>query len=67
MTEHGYWLQEHGGFTGGGDPAWYCSICNKGFHVYGIEHQNNYRETCPDCGAINEYPYRRRGKDDKTK
>ena len=51
------WLKKKGVITPGGDPAWYCPVCKKGNHVYGIEHARNYMHKCPDCNANLKYPW----------
>ena len=57
-VKHGEWIRVSGYVTPGGDPVWRCSVCGKGLHVYGIEH-NSYGSdiadhqwvACPNCGA----------------
>ena len=54
----GEWIKIGGFVTPGGDPVWKCSICGKGMHVFGVEH-NSYGAdisdsqwiACPNCGA----------------
>ena len=53
----GEWEHVHGVVTAGGDPAYRCPKCGKGYHVYGIEHLKDRRAFCPDCGHWNIYPY----------
>ena len=55
---HGRWVKVSGYVTPGGDPAWKCSECGKGVHVYGIEHGTYGADiadgqwiSCPNCGA----------------
>ena len=58
----GKWVEAHGSYiTPGGDPVWQCSECDKGLHVYGVEHSSYGGEiaegqwvACPNCGAIME-------------
>lgn len=59
MSENskGVWVKAIGMATAGGDPAWECSLCGGGTHVFGIEHIWNYRSVCPDCGNKIRYPW----------
>lgn len=52
----GIWIKDTGWVTPGGDPVWICPNCGKA-HVYGIEHQDNYRRVCEVCGQENRYPW----------
>ena len=55
---HAKWIEVHGYCTPGGDPVWRCSNCEKGEHVYGVEH-NSYGArvadyqwvACLNCGC----------------
>ena len=54
-TDNLKWEKVHGVITPGGDPAWKCPICGKGEHIYGVEHENNKLDSCPNCGASLTY------------
>jgi len=51
------WKEVHGYCTPGGDPVYICSVCNspESEHVYGVEHEHNFKDTCPVCGAKLKY------------
>ena len=56
----GIWIKDPRAWvTPGGDPVYICPKCGEGMHVYGIEHLNNHREYCPDCGNRNRYSWER--------
>lgn len=50
------WRKTLGVFTPGGDPAYECPVCGKGFHVYGIESLEPHKK-CRDCGTELFYPW----------
>lgn len=54
----GKWIRVPGYRTPDGAPAWACSECGKGEHVFGIEHGScgarivgEHWVACPNCGA----------------
>ena len=54
LYQKGVWVKVHGYYTAGGDPAYRCSNCGEGIHVYGIEHPEK-KEICESCGSHNKY------------